>query len=82
MCIMQSPGPAAPSPRAEVGRARQCRSAVQPWEDFDFRNTIWSGCVATGTDREDGPTAFIREYNRLLAGDTRYVGSIDRFGTA
>jgi hypothetical protein len=55
---------------------------VQPWEDFDFRNTIWSGCVATGTDREDGPTAFIREYNRLLAGDTRYVGSTVRFGTA
>jgi predicted O-methyltransferase YrrM len=45
-------------------------------EDFDFHNTIWSGCVATGTDREDGPTAFIREHNRLLAEDTRYVGTI------
>jgi hypothetical protein len=56
-----------------------CSAAM---EDFDFRNTIWSGCVATGTDREDGPTAFIREHNRLLAEDTRYVGSIVRFGTA
>jgi len=41
-------------------------------------NTIWSGYVATGTDREglDGYTAFIREHNRLVAEDTRYVGSI------
>jgi predicted O-methyltransferase YrrM len=41
-------------------------------------NTIWSGYVATGTDREGltGYTAFIREHNRLVAEDTRYVGSI------
>ena len=41
-------------------------------------NTIWSGHVATATDREglDGYTAFIREHNRLVAEDTRYVGSI------
>ena len=41
-------------------------------------NTIWSGYVATGTDREglEGYTAFIREHNRLVAEDTRYVGSI------
>ena len=41
-------------------------------------NTIWSGHVATGTDKdgEAGVTAFIREHNRLVAEDTRYVGSI------
>ena len=41
-------------------------------------NTIWSGHVATATDKkgESGVTAFIREHNRLVAEDTRYVGSI------
>src|SRR5215203_5415377 len=41
-------------------------------------NTLWSGYVATGTDREglSGYTAFIREHNRLVAEDPRYVGSI------
>ena len=41
-------------------------------------NTIWSGYVATGTDKEGqaGVTAFIREHNRLVAEDPRYVGSI------
>jgi caffeoyl-CoA O-methyltransferase len=41
-------------------------------------NTIWSGHVATGTDRKGtaGWTAFIREHNRLVAEDSRYVGSI------
>ena len=41
-------------------------------------NTIWSGHVATGTDKEgqSGVTASIREHNRLVAEDTRYVGSI------
>ena len=41
-------------------------------------NTIWSGYIATGTDREGlaGFTAFIREHNRLVAEDTRYVGAI------
>jgi predicted O-methyltransferase YrrM len=41
-------------------------------------NTIWSGYVATATDREgqQGVTAFIREHNQLVAEDTRYVGSI------
>jgi caffeoyl-CoA O-methyltransferase len=41
-------------------------------------NTIWSGHVATGTDRNGlaGWTAFIREHNQLVAEDTRYVGSI------
>ena len=40
-------------------------------------NTIWSGYVATATDREcqAGVTAFIREHNRMVAEDTRYVGS-------
>jgi O-methyltransferase len=40
-------------------------------------NTIWSGYVATGTDRagQAGVTAFIREHNRLVAEDTRYVWS-------
>jgi len=41
-------------------------------------NTIWSGHVATGTDREGLPgwTAAIREHNQLVAEDDRYVGSI------
>ena len=41
-------------------------------------NVIWSGHVATGTDREglSGWTAAITEHNRLVAGDSRYVGSI------
>jgi predicted O-methyltransferase YrrM len=41
-------------------------------------NTIWSGYVASATDKEGqaGITAFIREHNRLVAEDTRYVGSI------
>ena len=47
-------------------------------------NTIWSGHVATATDKEgqDGVTAFIRERNRLVAEDTRYVEASCRFGTA
>jgi predicted O-methyltransferase YrrM len=41
-------------------------------------NTIWSGQVATATKREGqaGVTAFIRDHNRLVADDPRYVGSI------
>ena len=41
-------------------------------------NVIWSGHVATGTDRDGLPgwTAAIREHNRLVAEDDRYVGSI------
>lgn len=41
-------------------------------------NVIWSGHVATGTDREGLPgwTAPIIEHNRLVAQDDRYVGSI------
>ena len=41
-------------------------------------NTIWSGHVATGTDREGLPgwTAAIREHKQLVAEDDRYVGSI------
>lgn len=41
-------------------------------------NVIWSGHVATGTDRERLPgwTAAIVEHNQLVAGDDRYVGSI------
>lgn len=42
-------------------------------------NVIWSGHVATGTDREgarQGLTAAIREHNQLVAEDDRYVGSI------
>ena len=41
-------------------------------------DTIWSGHVATATDKEgqDGVTASILEHNRLVAEDTRYVGSI------
>jgi predicted O-methyltransferase YrrM len=41
-------------------------------------NVIWSGHVATGTEREGFPgcTAPIREHNRLIAEDSRYVASI------
>ena len=41
-------------------------------------NTIWSGHVATATDKEGqaGVTASIREHNRLVAEDSRYVGSL------
>jgi len=41
-------------------------------------NVIWDGHVATGTDREgqSGWTAAIREHNRLVAPDSRYVGAI------
>jgi caffeoyl-CoA O-methyltransferase len=39
-------------------------------------NTIWSGRVATQADPDDRATAFIQEHNRLVAEDTRYVGSI------
>jgi predicted O-methyltransferase YrrM len=41
-------------------------------------NVIWDGRVATGTDREgqSGWTAAIREHNRLVAEDSRYVGAI------
>jgi len=41
-------------------------------------NVIWSGHVATGDDREGLPgwTAAIREHNRLVAEDDRFVGSI------
>jgi predicted O-methyltransferase YrrM len=41
-------------------------------------NTIWSGHVATATDKDGqaGVTASIREHNRLVAEDTRYVGSL------
>jgi caffeoyl-CoA O-methyltransferase len=41
-------------------------------------NVIWSGQVATGEER-DGPratTAAIREHNRLVATDERFVGGI------
>jgi len=41
-------------------------------------NVVWSGHVATGTDRDglEGWTAAIREHNALIAEDDRYVGSI------
>ena len=41
-------------------------------------NTIWSGRVAIepGQEGSDRYTDFIREHNRLVAEDTRYVGSI------
>jgi predicted O-methyltransferase YrrM len=41
-------------------------------------NVIWSGRVATGAgqDPEPGTTTAIREHNRLVAEDDRYVGSI------
>jgi len=41
-------------------------------------NVIWSGHIATATDREglEGWTAAIREHNALVAEDDRYVASI------
>ena len=41
-------------------------------------NVLWSGHVATGTDRDglEGFTAAIREHNAMVAEDDRYVGSI------
>ena len=41
-------------------------------------NVIWNGLVATGEDRPGlpGHTAAIREHNRMVAGDDRYVASI------
>jgi caffeoyl-CoA O-methyltransferase len=41
-------------------------------------NVIWSGHVATSTDRDGAPgaTAAIREHNRLVADDDRFVASI------
>jgi predicted O-methyltransferase YrrM len=41
-------------------------------------NVIWSGHVATGTDREglEGATAAIRAHNAMVAEDDRYIGSI------
>jgi caffeoyl-CoA O-methyltransferase len=41
-------------------------------------NVIWSGYVATNTDRDglEGATAAIREHNQMVAADERYVSSI------
>jgi predicted O-methyltransferase YrrM len=41
-------------------------------------NTIWSGRVATRTEQDPEPrtTTAIREHNRLVAEDERYVGSL------
>ncbi|MGH3366632.1 MAG: O-methyltransferase [Nocardioidaceae bacterium] len=41
-------------------------------------NVIWSGHVATGTDRQglEGWTAAIQEHNRLVAEDDRFVGTV------
>jgi predicted O-methyltransferase YrrM len=41
-------------------------------------NVIWSGQAATGEERPNLPgyTAAIREHNRLVAEDDRYVGSL------
>jgi caffeoyl-CoA O-methyltransferase len=41
-------------------------------------NTIWSGHVATATDKpgQSGVTDFIRDHNQLVADDPRYVGSL------
>lgn len=41
-------------------------------------NVIWSGHVATGTDREglEGATDAIRAHNAMVAEDDRFVGSV------
>jgi predicted O-methyltransferase YrrM len=57
---------------------RAARDRIRPGGLWLCDNVIWDGHVATGTDRDRLPdmTAAIREQNRLVAEDDRYVGSI------
>jgi caffeoyl-CoA O-methyltransferase len=57
---------------------RAARDRIRVGGMYLCDNVIWSGHVATGTDREGLPgwTAAIQEHNRLVAEDDRYVGSI------
>jgi predicted O-methyltransferase YrrM len=57
---------------------RAARERVRVGGLYLCDNVIWSGHVATGTDREGLPgwTAAIVEHNRLVAEDDRYVSSI------
>jgi caffeoyl-CoA O-methyltransferase len=57
---------------------RAARDRVRVGGLYLCDNVIWSGHVATGTDREglEGWTAAIVEHNRLVAEDDRYVASI------
>lgn len=57
---------------------RAARDRVRPGGLWICDNVIWSGHVATGTDREGLPgwTAAIQQHNRLVAEDDRYVGSL------
>jgi predicted O-methyltransferase YrrM len=57
---------------------RAARDRIRPGGLWLCDNVIWDGHVATGTDRDRLPdmTAAIREQNRLVAEDERYVGSI------
>lgn len=81
MCIMQSPVPRL-LPLEQKSGALDSAGLQCSHGRFRLPQHDLEWVVATGTDREDGPTAFIREHNRLVAEDTRYVGSIVRFGTA
>jgi predicted O-methyltransferase YrrM len=57
---------------------RAARERIRVGGLFLCDNVIWDGHVATGTDRDNlpGHTAAIREHNRLVAEDDRYVASI------
>jgi predicted O-methyltransferase YrrM len=57
---------------------RAARDRIRVGGMYLCDNVLWSGHVATGTDREGLPgwTAAIREHNQLIAEDDRYVGSI------
>jgi predicted O-methyltransferase YrrM len=57
---------------------REARDRIRVGGLWLCDNVIWSGRVATGVDApgESGTTAAIREHNRLIAEDDRYIGSI------
>jgi len=67
-------------------KAEQFLSKAGLWDRVRYRvgglwlcdNVIWSGHVATATDRDglEGWTAAIRQHNAMVAEDDRYVGSI------
>lgn len=57
---------------------RAARDRIRPGGLWICDNVLWSGHVATGTDREGLPgwTNAIREHNQLIADDDAYVASI------
>ena len=57
---------------------RVARERIRPGGVYLCDNVLWDGNVATGRDRDgfEGWTAAIREHNRLVADDDRYVSRI------